>query len=186
MEEVVEDRKRAAVLRMFLDSAGVLYKQFKNDEERLNAIQWFNDNFQWREAYNGDVEAAANDMVAAYMGIEQSNVDTETKKQAEFGSERVAGKRPKQDERMPEKPEKPKAKKQKQTGAVSSAVVPSNVVAGSSSVDTSNVEAASSSVVPSNVEPSHRAMSALVTSLHSFVESSAEEQRVFMEKLVRE
>ena len=109
MQEVVTDRKRAAVLRMFLDSAGVLYKQFETDEERLNAMNWFNDNFQWREAYNGNVEAAANDMVTAYMGIEQSNVDTEAKKQAEVGSERVAGKRPKQDERMPEKPEKTKA-----------------------------------------------------------------------------
>ena len=62
---------------------------------------------------------------------------------AEVGSARVAGKRPKQDE----KPEKQKAKKQKQTEAGASAVVPS-----------------------SSVEPSHRAMSALVTFLHSFVE----------------
>ena len=85
MEEVGEDRKRAAVLRMFLDSAGIIYEQFNNNEERLNAIQWFNDNFEWREVYTGDAETAANDMVAAYMMIEQSNVDTETKKQAEFG-----------------------------------------------------------------------------------------------------
>ena len=42
-------------------------------------------------------------------------------------------------------------------------------------------------VVPSSsVEPSHRAISALVTFLHSFVELSAEEQRVFIEKLARE
>ena len=64
---------------------------------------------------------------------------------------------------MPEKPEKQKAKKQKQTEAGASAVVPS-----------------------SSVEPSHRAISALVTFLHSFVELSAEEQRVFIEKLARE
>ena len=159
MEE--EDRKRAAVLRMFLDFYADVHKPFENDEERL-AIQWFNGAFKWCEVYKGDAQVAANDMVAAYMGITQSNVDAEAQKQAEFGSARVAAKRPKQ-ERTPEKPKKQEAKKQKQAEAGASA-------AGSSS----------------SVEPSDRAMSALVTFLHSFVELSAEEQRVFIEKLARE
>lgn len=165
-EEKTAERvqKREAVLKIFLACAGKVYADFKDLDERWAAVEWFHDNFY--DIFDGDVEKTANNIVSAYMVMDKGCVDAEAKRQAQFGSERLASQRPKQDEQKPEKTEKPekpeklhKSKKQKQT------------------------EAGSSSDVPSNVEPVHRAMSAFVLFLHSFVELSAEEQRVFIRKL---
>ena len=75
-----EDKKRR-VRDIFLAAAGILYSAFANENEQNNAIAWFNDNFEWREVYDGDEILAANDMTAAYAGIEQSDVDSEAKSQ---------------------------------------------------------------------------------------------------------
>ena len=151
-----EDKKRR-VRDIFLAAAGILYSAFANENEQNNAIAWFNDNFEWREVYDGDEILAANDMTAAYAGIEQSDVDSEAKRQAEFKSER----------KQPEKraAEQPKAKQPKK---------PKQSSGGGSSSD-----------VPL-ADPASDAMAALVAFMQAFAAMTEAEKRALLEKLQRQ
>jgi hypothetical protein len=168
-----EQQKRDEALRVFLSGAGVYYPAFTNEGEQANAIEWFNDHFEWREAYNGNVEAAANDMVALWYAIASTTVDSEAKHTAEVQSARKqSGKRTTQPKPEPEPEPEPEPKKsrksRKSCGGASSS-------GGESSSD----------AVPL-AGPAPDAVSALVTFLSAFARMSAEEQRALLEKLQRQ
>ena len=164
-----EQQKRDEALRVFLSGAGVYYPAFTNEGEHANAIEWFNDHFEWREAYNGNVEAAANDMVALFCAIASTTVDSEAKHTAEVQSARKqSGKRTTQPKPEPEPEPKKSRKSRKSCGGASSS-------GGESSSD----------AVPL-AGPAPDAVSALVTFLSAFARMSAEEQRALLEKLQRQ
>lgn len=154
-----EEDKTRRVRDIFLSAAGTHYSAFASEQDKENAIAWFGDNFEWREVYEGDEAKAANDMVAAYAGIESSDVNSEAKRAAQANQSQRKCKRPRGS-----------------SGANSSG-------AGSSGVGSSG--AGSSSQVPL-AGPASDAVSALVTFLRAFAAMSAEEQRALFEKLQRQ
>jgi hypothetical protein len=184
---------REVVLRLFLSAAGTYYAAFADEAALEAAVAWFNDNFEWRESYNGDDEAAANDMVAAFAGIESSEVGAEAKRQAEVLSERRKKMVEERIKQMREKNENknepsPKKRKQSQSGGGGSS---GGGGGGGGSSGGSGGGGGSSGGGSSNISvplagPAPDAVSALVAFLRAFAAMTEAEQRALLEKLQRQ